>query len=267
MLLAVSLPVAEIAEMKPAHVKLLAVLLSFADLQGRCWPALRTIADRARQPLSWVQRNIAEMAEAGYLATKRRRGASHRYLIAERFLPRWARAKNPQPSAAETAPHREDSTVSSTGPARQADQARAAPNRSPASGTREAGNPAAAFSDSSPGFPTPRSPASGTKEIPGSGLHLESIRGVPGLRRFAPPLDRTDASPEAKAARRGKWLDRLSVWVARGFKGNIEAQMGAWELLAEARDPTRLPKHRQRELDRLDGLMRASPWLAQPVGA
>src|SRR5207302_7109289 len=81
----VSLPVCEIGGMKSTHIKLLSVLLSFSDRNGKCWPSLRTIAERAKETLSWVQRNLHEMESLGYF-TRARRLQSYVYHLAARFL-------------------------------------------------------------------------------------------------------------------------------------------------------------------------------------
>jgi len=82
----VAIPFSEIATTKPAHLKLIAVLLEFADSAGKCWPSLRTIAGRAGEALSWVQRHLAEMEALGLFTRKRRRRGSFLYQLASRFL-------------------------------------------------------------------------------------------------------------------------------------------------------------------------------------
>jgi hypothetical protein len=84
----VSVPVAELATVKPTHVHVLLGLLSFADSDGRCWPSLRKLAEVCGMHLSRVQRAVAEMESAGIL-TRARRGAGTLYRLAERFL--WKR--------------------------------------------------------------------------------------------------------------------------------------------------------------------------------
>jgi hypothetical protein len=81
----VSIPVAELANLKPQHVSVLAGLLAFADRAGRCWPALRTLSKTTGMTLARVHRAICEMESAGIL-TRVRRGAGTLYQIAERFV-------------------------------------------------------------------------------------------------------------------------------------------------------------------------------------
>jgi DNA-binding transcriptional regulator YhcF (GntR family) len=81
----VSIPVAELANLKPQHVSVLAGLLAFADRAGRCWPSLRKLAEITGLKLSRVHRAIAEMESAGIL-TRARRGAGTLYQLAERFV-------------------------------------------------------------------------------------------------------------------------------------------------------------------------------------
>ena len=61
MLANVTISVAELANLKPVHCKVLAGLLAFADRAGKCWPSLRTLAEVIGLTLSRVQRAIAEM--------------------------------------------------------------------------------------------------------------------------------------------------------------------------------------------------------------
>jgi hypothetical protein len=88
----VSVPVAELATVKPAHTHVLLGLLSFANADGRCWPSLRKLAEITGLKLSRVHRAIAEMEAAGIL-TRVRRGAGTLYQLAERFL--WRSRQSP----------------------------------------------------------------------------------------------------------------------------------------------------------------------------
>src|SRR3954447_5327295 len=62
-------------------------LVAFADRTGRCFPSVRTLAAATRQPRSTVSRHLAQLAEAGVLARRRRPGGVYAYVIAARFLP------------------------------------------------------------------------------------------------------------------------------------------------------------------------------------
>jgi len=66
-------------------------LVSYADHAGRCFPSLRTFADHAGISKSAAGRDLAELADAGLIARKRRPGGVYVYQIARRFLPQWAR--------------------------------------------------------------------------------------------------------------------------------------------------------------------------------
>ena len=66
-------------------------LVSYADHAGRCFPSLRTFAVQAGISKSAAGRDLAELADAGLIARKRRPGGVYVYQIARRFLPQWAR--------------------------------------------------------------------------------------------------------------------------------------------------------------------------------
>lgn len=68
------------------HQWLMMTLASFSDRQGRCWPSLRTIADKAGRSLAWVSENLKEMQALGYFKRARKAGA-YFYELALRFLP------------------------------------------------------------------------------------------------------------------------------------------------------------------------------------
>ena len=68
------------------HQWLMMTLASFSDRQGRCWPSLRTIAQKAGRSLAWVSENLKEMHSLGYFKRSRKAGA-YFYEIARRFLP------------------------------------------------------------------------------------------------------------------------------------------------------------------------------------
>ena len=62
-------------------------LVSFADRTGRCFPSVRTLAAATGQPRSTVSRHLAQLAQEGVIARRRRPGGVYAYTIASRFLP------------------------------------------------------------------------------------------------------------------------------------------------------------------------------------
>lgn len=81
----VTIPTAEIPRLKNSHLKLLAVLLEFADRNGKCWPSLRAIAKASGMSLSRVPKSLSQMESLGYFERTSRAG-SFVYQIAKRFL-------------------------------------------------------------------------------------------------------------------------------------------------------------------------------------
>jgi DNA-binding transcriptional ArsR family regulator len=61
-------------------------LVAFADRTGKCWPSVRTLAAATGQPRSTVSRHLAQLAEAGVIARKRRPGGVYAYVVDARFL-------------------------------------------------------------------------------------------------------------------------------------------------------------------------------------
>ena len=62
-------------------------LVAFADRTGRCFPSVRTLAAATGQPRSTVSRHLAQLAQEGVIARRRRPGGVYAYTIASRFLP------------------------------------------------------------------------------------------------------------------------------------------------------------------------------------
>ena len=101
MLNAVVLPLDVVSRLESRHLKLISVLLSYADRNGRCWPSLRTIAKTAGETLGWVQRNLSEMQSLGYFTRQRKLG-SYVYQLAAKFFqkPRRLASESPLKAAA-----------------------------------------------------------------------------------------------------------------------------------------------------------------------
>jgi DNA-binding transcriptional regulator YhcF (GntR family) len=78
------------------HMRLILVLRQFADRNGKCFPSLRTIADRAKRSLAWVGKQLREMESLGYFERERNVG-SYCYRLAKQFLspPRMDSSKRP----------------------------------------------------------------------------------------------------------------------------------------------------------------------------
>jgi len=236
----VAIPVEVLAGMKAAHLKLALILLDFADRDGRCWPALRTIVVRAGERLSWVQRNLAEMEELGYFTRRQRgRGRSFVYQLARRFLV-WCRREKQvvpcrpgkQPQAIEIA---ESCQQDSQNPSAVAAQ-------EPISTAKNGA----------------RSPAGGTEGIPKEPTSNLRTMGDGGGRcapEARPQVRNPEAYDAAVARRRFENVCRgVNSWVGRHLSGN--AVMEAWEAIAAAMQAgswAAMPRHQRdllRELNR-----------------
>jgi DNA-binding transcriptional MocR family regulator len=62
-------------------------LIAFADRTGKCWPSVRTLAKATGTPRSTVSRHLAQLAQEGVIARRRRPGGVYSYVIEARFLP------------------------------------------------------------------------------------------------------------------------------------------------------------------------------------
>src|SRR4051794_16312466 len=71
-----------------AHLRwTLQCLVGFADMAGKCFPSVRTLAAVTGVSKSTVSRHLIELEKAGALSRERRPGGAYRYQIAARFLP------------------------------------------------------------------------------------------------------------------------------------------------------------------------------------
>src|SRR4051794_13580016 len=71
-----------------AHLRwTLQCLVAFADISGRCFPSVRTLAEVTGLGKSTVSRHLAELAKVGAITRERRPGGVYRYQIEARFLP------------------------------------------------------------------------------------------------------------------------------------------------------------------------------------
>lgn len=82
---------------------LLLALADFADEDGGCWPSIATLADRARCSERTVQRGLAEMEQAGFIAVETGSGprGCNRYFVRVEAIRAASRAR--KPAAAEAA--------------------------------------------------------------------------------------------------------------------------------------------------------------------
>src|SRR6478609_11661436 len=64
-----------------------AMLVSFADRAGRCWPSIRKLAAFAGLSKSTVSRHLRDLVECGAITRRRRPGGVYDYQIDPRFLP------------------------------------------------------------------------------------------------------------------------------------------------------------------------------------
>jgi len=82
----VCIPLAALRPLDLRHRWLMTVLVSFVGRADKCWPTLRQLAAESGHPLTWVQRNMAEMLALGYI-TREPHGKAFKYEIEPRFLP------------------------------------------------------------------------------------------------------------------------------------------------------------------------------------
>jgi hypothetical protein len=218
-------PIDALRPLEDRHKWLMQVLLSYADRDGRCWPSLRKIAERAGKTLSWVQRNLAQMESLGYFTrNKTRRFQSLIYQLAERFF---ARPKRPQPPPA---------------PAKIYPQSRSPADRTPLN--RGAPPPAITC-------PQRASPTGGTQRKKEYQL-LDSDEV--GFRRFAAP------GFDVTGFKRRRWLKKLHAFVGAEFMGrrfSTPQWYRACELIQGAEQGTLDPAER-RELNGISERMNLS---------
>src|SRR4051812_41987745 len=62
-------------------------LVAFADMEGRCFPSVRKLAEVTGLGKSTVSRHLAELEKARALSRERRPGGVYRYRIDAQFLP------------------------------------------------------------------------------------------------------------------------------------------------------------------------------------
>jgi Helix-turn-helix domain len=87
----VAIPFDALQHLPPLEFKVMAALLRYVDRVGRCWPALRQLAQDVGKSESTVCRAMQRLAaDYGCFVERRRPGnGRYRYKIAARFLPRW----------------------------------------------------------------------------------------------------------------------------------------------------------------------------------
>jgi len=83
----VAIPLAVLRPLELRHRWLMQVFVSFADPDGKCWPSLKTLAEKSGEHLSWVKRNVKEALDLSYLSREPRQGGGYTYTIDKRFLP------------------------------------------------------------------------------------------------------------------------------------------------------------------------------------
>lgn len=232
MLANVTISVAELANLKPVHCKVLAGLLAFADRFGKCWPSQRTLAAVVGLKLSPLNRAIAEMESAG-IFTRTRRGAGTLYQLAERFL--W-QAIRPKPAEPDCSASGTLSSASGTeGEAKKEIQ----DLKTKRGSVRLAPPPAAspAEPDVTPFF---AENAENEKALPShvTAALKPSARPVEGPNPFA----------------RRQWLRKLNTYIGEHLSGAL--QWSGWEVVAKAMNGDMLEKTEQRLLDQIDAAMR-----------
>jgi hypothetical protein len=234
----VSVPVAELASVKPTHVHVLLGLLSFTNADGRCWPSLRKLAEITGLNLTRVHRAIAEMESAGLL-TRVRRGAGTLYQLAERFL--W-RAIRPKGVAVMATPPKGICSTEPKGVSSTHTLCSASATVSSASATEG---------------------ESRKEEV------REDSKREDGPVRLAPPPAAVGMTPTPRPARpaegpnphaRRQWLRTLNSFIGERLRG--PQQWGGWEVVTKAMNGDPLAPDEKRSLDGLDRMMRACGYRA-----
>jgi hypothetical protein len=219
----VTISVAELANLKPVHCKVLAGLLAFADRTGKCWPSLRTLAELVGLKLSRVHRAIAEMESDGIL-TRTRRGAGTLYQLAERFV--W-QAIRPRPATPSNRSSEPDCSASGT--------------VSSASGTE----------------------GEAKKEIQDLKTKRGSVRlAPPPATPPAEPPQKPPALPVEgpNPFARRQWLRNLNRFIGERLSG--PQQWSGWDLVARAEAGALIDRAERRQLDDIDRAMRGCGYRA-----
>jgi hypothetical protein len=228
----VSIPVAELANLKPVHCTVLAGLLAFADRAGRCWPCLRKLVEITGLTLSRVHRAITEMESAGIL-TRKRRGAGTLYQLAERFawqtirpgaVPSSDRPSGPDCSASGT-------VSSASGTERESRKESEEDSKRDQGSVRRDAPPVAANHSAHP-------------RGSDSSLHKPAAAAAEGPNPFA----------------RRQWLKTLNNFIGERLKGQL--QWAGWEVVAKALNGDSLDRAEQRRLDDLDRMMKGCGYRA-----
>lgn len=237
MLANVTISVAELANLKPVHCKVLAGLLAFADRAGKCWPSLRTLAELVGLKLSRVHRAIAEMESDGIL-TRTRRGAGTLYQLAERFVWQAIRPKSAErPKTGIPVLSSADCSASGT--------------VSSASGTE--GESKKEIQDSKTKRDSVRltpPPAPPQPKLAGAG------KLQPHPKRPARPVE----GPNPFARR--LWLRTLNSFIGERLSG--PQQWSGWELVARAEAGALIDRAERRQLDDIDRAMRGCGYRPSP---
>jgi hypothetical protein len=82
-------PIATIADprLSDGHYRTLNALISFADQNGKCWPSVAQIAERARKTRSTIFGHLRDLEELGYLTRAARYGKGGRTSNEYHILP------------------------------------------------------------------------------------------------------------------------------------------------------------------------------------
>lgn len=231
MLANVSIPVAEIAGIKPTHLTVLAGLLSFTDRSGRCWPSLRRLAQVCGMTLSRVQRAVAEMEQAG-IVTRLRRGAGTLYQLAQRFLWRPIRAVTP----------------------REGRRSPAGETESPTSATEGEAKKEIPDLKKQRGWVRRDAPPTTAATLPAAGPDRSKASTVDDARSR-----HTAAADGPNPFARRQWLRKLNAFIGDRLSG--PHRIAGWELVAKAESGV-LDRAEQRTLDQLDRQMRGCGYQA-----
>jgi predicted transcriptional regulator len=88
-----------VSPMSGTDKAVLAVLVDYADVEGKAWPSESTIAARLNLNIRCVKRSIANLVRAGHVERKRRHCQSNVYSIAfATILKAWTASKANRPS-------------------------------------------------------------------------------------------------------------------------------------------------------------------------
>lgn len=224
------------------HQWLMMTLASFSDRQGRCWPSLRTIADKAGRSLAWVSENLKEMQALGYFKRSRKAGA-YFYELALRFLP-WLKQESAGADSSKAGGQLRDNSINSQVCA-QPGVRRGEPKENPRSKIQDFKNLGGDLGREAP---------SEAEKAEVSQLLDETLHRRPLAARMA-----DEAAYAAAVARekRDRWLRGIGAWIGQRFKG--QAALEAWEavdLAQKAGSRSATPTPIRRVLDRLDTLYR-----------